>query len=99
MYLELFLASTLVAVGSIIFGRFEEGAPRWRRLSKLFLFLAVTAIVSKVFGRTWALLWIFSAGLWGFSVHTRWCKRHGVGVLSAEPRKKYYQLRGWKWPG
>ena len=98
MYLELFLASTLMAAGNITFGRFEEGTPRWRRLLKLTLLLVVTAILSKLFGRNWTLVFIFGAGLLGLTIHTIWCRRHGIGVWSAEPRKKYFELRGWKWP-
>jgi len=97
-YFELFLASTLIAVGSIIFGRFEEGVPRWRRLLKLVLFLSVTALLSQTVSRVAALLWIFGAGVLGLSFHIWWCKRHGIGIISAEPRAKYYQLRGWPWP-
>ena len=98
MYFELFVASTFIAVGCIIFGRFEEGTARWRRLLKLAFFIGVTGFLSQIAGRTGALLWIFGAGVLGLSFHIWWCKKHGIGVLSAEPKEKYYQLRGWEWP-
>jgi len=98
MYLELSLACALIAVGCIIFGRFEEGIPRWRRILKLILFVGVAALISKTAGREWSLVWIFGGGIAGLTFHIWWCKKNGIGIVSAEPREKYYQLRGWKWP-
>ena len=96
MWFELFIAALLLAIGSVIFGRFEEKTPRWRGLLKLGIFVGTTAILSGTAGRFWALVWAIGFPLLGLSFHIWWCKKHGIRVLSAEPSDKYYQLRGWK---
>jgi len=63
MWFELTLASMLLCVGLIVFGRFEEGTPKWRRLLKIFIFFGITAGLAANAGRPWALGWIAFAGL------------------------------------
>ena len=95
MYFELFLAATLMTIGGVIFGHFEEKTPVWRRLTKVAIFLGVTALLSSTVGRPWSLVWIFGALAVGTTFHV-WCtKKHVICVLSPQPRDKYYQLRGW----
>jgi len=96
MYFDLFVAALLFALGAMIFGRFEERTPLWRRLLKLALFLVITALISHNAGRPWSLVWIIGMFAIGISFHVWWTKTHGIGVFSPEPREKYYQLRGWK---
>ncbi len=31
----------------------------------------------------------------GLMFHFWWCRKHGIDPLTAEPRDKYYELRGW----
>jgi hypothetical protein len=95
MCFDLFLASTLFALGSIVFGHFEAKTPLPRRLAKLASFLGLTALVSWVLGQPWSLIWIFGVFGLGLGFHVWWTKKHGIGVFSGEPREKYYQLRGW----
>ena len=57
-----------------------------------------SALLSATVGRPWSLLWaggLFSAGL---IFHFWWTLSHGVHPLTAEPRDKYYALRGWTLP-
>jgi len=35
MWFEMAVVSTVFPVGNILFGNFEEGTPRWRRLLEL----------------------------------------------------------------
>jgi len=53
MWFELAVVSTMFAVGNIVFGHFEEGTPKWRRIAKLGLVMALGAAVSAQFGRFW----------------------------------------------
>lgn len=96
MCLELALASGIVALGSILFGRFEEGTPRWRRVRKLVSFLGITALISATAGRSWALVWVLGVPALGTAFHIWWCRKHGINAWTVEPRDKYYELRGWK---
>lgn len=98
MYLELFVATALLASGQSLFVHFEERTPPWRRFLKVLLFVALTAALSHFFGRAAALAGIFGLLMVGMTFHVVWTVRHGIHPLTAEPRKKYYQLRGWEWP-
>ena len=95
MFLELFLSAAIMGVGNIIFGVFEEKTPTWRRVLKYILVILITFILSRSVGRFWTLVWVFGAPLMGLSFHFWWCKKHGIGIFSAEPKEKYYKLRGW----
>ena len=46
----------------------------------------------------WALARLAALALLGTIVHVIWCRTNGIHPLSAEPRRQYYELRGWKWP-
>jgi hypothetical protein len=95
MYVQLFVAATLLALGAMLFSRFELYTPAWRNVLKLVLFLGGTALISRYAGAVWAWVWIFGTLALGISVHVWWTRSHGIGVFSAEPRDRYYALRGW----
>jgi hypothetical protein len=95
MWFEIAIASILFSVGSILFGRFENGTPWWRRLLKLAFFLAITAAAAGA-GRAYALGWIAFAFLLGITFHFVWCRRNGIDPWTAEPWPRYAELRGWK---
>ncbi|MFQ5777911.1 MAG: hypothetical protein ACE5IP_07880 [Terriglobia bacterium] len=96
MYLELGVAAVLAVVGMIVFGRFEEKTARWRRALKWAIYFGLTILLSRLAGRWWALAWVIGLPALGLTFHAWWCRKHGIGILSAEPREKYYALRGWK---
>ncbi|HYW10927.1 MAG TPA: hypothetical protein VE871_03195 [Longimicrobium sp.] len=95
MVLELFVAATLLCMGEIVFGRFEEGTPRARRIGKMVLFIGGTALCSVLGGPTAALAWIFGALALGLGVHGWWTRTHGIGFWTPEPWDRYRDLRGW----
>jgi hypothetical protein len=95
MVLELFVAATLLYTGEIVFGRFEEGTPRARRMGKRVLFIGGTALCSALGGRTAALAWIVGALALGLGVHGWWTRTHGIGFWTPEPWDRYRGLRGW----
>ncbi len=95
MYRDMFIAAAFLCVGLIVFGHFEAGTPRWRRLLKAAFFIGLTGFLSVRFGSGAALGWVAFAGALGLSVHTWWTRRHGIGWLSAEPYDRYRALRGW----
>ena len=48
--LEWFFSAAVVAAGSTLFGHFEEGTPKVRRLSRWLGYLGVVALLSKTGG-------------------------------------------------
>lgn len=55
-WFEVALVATIFAVGNILFGHFEERTPKWRRVAKVIVFLAVTRLIAVQFGRPWSYL-------------------------------------------
>ncbi len=91
-WFDVALVGIFFAIGNILFGRFEEHRPRWRRLLKLALVLAITLTLASTVGRAWAYGWMLlplSLAAW---VHLVWLPRHGVNGFTAEPREKYLAL-------
>jgi hypothetical protein len=98
MLFDVTLVAVLLAVGNVAFLRFDPNKPWWRRLLKSLLILAITTAISHYFGRTGVLVAIGIALLPLIYVHAIWLPRHGINGLTAEPRDKYYALRGWPPP-
>lgn len=98
MWFEVAVVATLFAVGNIVFGHFEEGTPKWRRIAKLALFTALGVFVSSRFGRTWFWTMLGALAAAVVAIHAWWLPRNGINGWTGEPREKYYALRGWKWP-
>lgn len=80
------------AIGNILFGRFEEHRPRWRRLVKLALTLALVVGLSTTVGRFWAYAWMAPLLVLVVWVHGVWLPRQGVNGWTAEPRERYLEL-------
>ena len=49
----------------------------------------------EVAGRPWTLGWIFGLPGVGLGFRLWWCRKHGTDPLTAEPRERYHELRGW----
>jgi hypothetical protein len=82
----------IFAVGNILFGHFEEHRPKWRRLLKVVLFLAVILTLSATAGRAWAYGVLAVPLLAAVYVHLYWLPKHGVNGLTGEPRDRYLAL-------
>jgi len=98
MLLPLLLMALLLAVGNIFFWRFDPRQPLWRRILKVIVTLAVTAAVARYFGTVGIIVWFAMVILPIVYIHGIWLPRHGVNGWTAEPRDKYYALRGWPPP-
>ena len=96
--LEWLVATALAAAGTTVFGRFEERSPAWRGVAKWVFYFGVTALLSRGPGRPWSFVWIFGLPGVGLAFHFWWCRKHGIDPLTAEPKEKYYELRGWGRP-
>jgi hypothetical protein len=95
-WFEVAIVSTITAIGSIFFGHFEEQTPKWRKVLKLMFFIFSTTLISGTAGRGWAFVFLGCVMLFVVYVHAIWLPRKGINGWTAEPREKYYQLRGWK---
>jgi hypothetical protein len=96
LFLDLFLMAAFHLVGHIIFGVFEAHTSILRKLFKVAFLLGVTALISSTVGHPWSLIWIGGMFALGGTFHLWWTLRHGIHPLTAEPRAKYYALRGWE---
>jgi hypothetical protein len=91
-WFDVAVVMTIFAVGSILFGRFEEHKPRGRRLAKVVIVLVVTLVVRQIAGRVYAYA-LLSLPLAGAAwLHLVWLPRHGVSGWTAEPRARYLEL-------
>lgn len=86
----------LFAVGSILFGHFEEHKPKWRRLLKVLIVLGVVLTLSATVGRVWAFGVLAIPLLGAVVVHAWWLPKHGVNGWTGEPKERYYELIGVK---
>ncbi len=95
MSLEWFVSAVVSVLGFVIFGHFEEGTPKARRLSKWAAYFGATALIGRKAGRPWTFAWILGWPGLGLIFHLWWCRQNGIDPLTAEPKDKYYELRGW----
>lgn len=95
LWFEVAVVSTLVALGHIFFGHFEERTPKWRKVVKLFLFIGIVTALSAFLGRVWAFGFLGLASLGVLYVHAIWLPSKGINGWTGEPKEKYYELRGW----
>ena len=86
----------MFALGHIFFGHFEELTPRWRKVLKLFVTLGLTAVISHYFGHKGVAITFGIALIPVVVIHAWWLPKQGVNGWTAEPRDRYYELRGWK---
>jgi uncharacterized membrane protein YfcA len=96
IWIDVAVVTTMFAVGTILFGHFEEKTPKWRRIVKLFVFTALIALISSTAGRIWSAAFVGSLLVVVAAIHMWWLPKHGIHPLTAEPKDKYYALRGWK---
>jgi hypothetical protein len=52
MLFDVTIVGVLLAIGNLIFRKFDPRMPLWRRLLKIFVALVITAAISYHFGRT-----------------------------------------------
>ena len=92
IWFDVALVMTIFAVGSVLFGRFEEHKPRARRLLKVVIVTAVVVTLAATVGRLWAYAVMAIPLLGAAYVHLVWLPRRGINGWTAEPRDKYLEL-------
>jgi hypothetical protein len=96
MWMEVAIAAGIFAVGNILFGHFEAGVPKWKRVAKFFMIVGLVGLVSTYAGRNYAFILIGVVLLAVAAIHGWWLPKHGINGWTGEPKEKYYELRGWK---
>ena len=95
-WFEVAIVCGLACIGSVVFSVFAEQEPKWRRIVKLLVGVAVAVFVSATAGRAWFFALVGAMMVALAVIHGWLLPRKGINGLTAEPREKYYALRGWK---
>jgi hypothetical protein len=96
LWFEIAVITGIFAFGPIFFGHFETHTPKWKKVLKIIIFTTLACTISAFFGRVWffVLLGVLSGMV--VLIHAWWLPKNGVNGLTAEPKDKYYALRGWQ---
>lgn len=92
LWFDVAIVMSIFAVGTVLFGRFVQHEPRWRRVLKQVIVLAVVLLLDITVGRPWAFGVLAVPLLAAAYVHLRWLPRHGINGWTAEPYDKYLAL-------
>lgn len=92
LWLDAAVVLGIFTVGCISFGHFEEHKPKWRRLLKVAIVLAVVLTLSATVGRVWAYGVLALPILAAAYVHLRWLPSHGIDGWTGEPKDRYLEL-------
>jgi hypothetical protein len=95
LWFEVSIVTFIFLLGNIFLGHFEERSPKWRKLMKYFVTLAIVLGISIYFGRTAAFILLGIAFLPVIYIHGILLPRKGINGWTGEPRDKYYEFRGW----
>ena len=94
--LELGVLLGISVLGSGTFAVFEVETPAWRKILKWAIVIGLTLGLYRLVGH-WALVVPALGAIAGTTFHFIWCRRNGIAPLTAMPRRRYYELRGWTW--
>lgn len=95
LWFEVAMVSALFALGNILFGHFEEQTPKFKRIIKFFLMLVLIVGSSVLFSRTIAIILMVISIIPALYIHLIYLPKKGINGWTAEPKEKYYELRGW----
>ena len=84
--------STLWVVLTVVFGRFEQHKPAWRRLSKWAVFLVLLVVLVETTGRLVAYGVLGLLIMAGASFHFAVLSRLGINGWTGEPRERFDAL-------
>lgn len=91
-WFDVALIMSIFALGSVLFGRFEEHKSRSRRLLKIVLVLAMALMIAEIWGRPAECVVLAIPLVVAAYVHAWWLPKHGVNGWTGEPRDKYVAL-------
>jgi hypothetical protein len=95
MWIDVAAVAAIFAVGNIVFGHFEQETPKWRRVLKFAIITSLTGLIASAGGHGWSAAFVATIATAGLTAHFVILRRHGINPWTAEPKDKYYALRGW----
>lgn len=95
LWFETFVVTLFFLLGNIYFGHFEERSPKWRKVAKYILTLAIILTLSIYFGRTVALIVLGVSIIPIIYIHGFVLPKKGINGWTGEPKGRYYDFRGW----
>jgi hypothetical protein len=95
LWFEVAVVSSLIALGHIFLGHFEERTPKLRKFIKYIITMIFVLGLSIYFGRTAALLTLALFFLPVLYIHLVMLPKKGINGLTGEPKARYYEFRGW----
>ena len=96
MWTDIAIFASIFALGNILLAHFEEQTPKWRRVAKFVVTIALVVVVGQTLGRVWVYVGLGLLSLAFLYIHGFWLPSKGINGWTAEPKERYYQLRGWK---
>jgi hypothetical protein len=96
LWFEIAVVTSIYALGQIFFAQFANHTAKWKRVLKIIIFTALACGVSAVLGRGWFFTLLGCLSLAVIVIHAWWLPKNGINGLTAEPKEKYYALRGWQ---
>jgi hypothetical protein len=93
-WFDVALATSILTIGNICFGRFVEYQSRGLRILKALLSVALVVGTTAWAGRAWTYALLGVLAVAALVVHGIMLPRRGVNGWTAEPRERYYELRG-----
>ena len=91
-WFDLTVFMTIIVIGSVLFGHFEEHKPKWRRLLKVAIAAAIFASLATWLGREWAYGHLAIPLIAALVIHCWWLPKHGINGWTGEPKDKYLEL-------
>lgn len=95
LWFEIAIVSMTVALGHICLGNFEVKTSRMKKFLKYLFTLVLVVTLSALFGRRVALTVYGLLFVPVLYIHLIDLPRKGVNGWTAEPKARYYELRGW----
>jgi hypothetical protein len=95
LWFEISIVTLFFLVGNIFMGHFEERSPKWRKLAKYFVALAIIIAISIFFGRAIAMIVLGASLIPIIYIHGIVLPKKGINGWTGEPKARYYESRGW----
>jgi len=95
LWVEVAVVSSIIALGHIFLGHFEERSSKWRKLSKYLATLSIIVGLSYFFGRTFAFSFLAISFIPVVYIHAVLLPKKGINGWTGEPKSKYYEYRKW----
>ena len=95
LWFEISIVTLFFLVGNIFMGHFEERSPKWRKLAKYFVTLAIIILISIFFGRAIAMIVLGASLIPIIYIHGIVLPKKGINGWTGEPKARYYDFRGW----